>query len=135
MSEDSQKDKNADSDRFDKFMENYFLDPNTGYLDQLTFRVDIYECNEEYVIEALFDDRQPKRITLQPNGQELSITAFFLKKTHPETINPVERTVPFPFSITNKKISAAYGNSILEIRISKEMDNDATGKGWSIFCT
>ncbi|PLT32513.1 Hsp20/alpha crystallin family protein [Bacillus sp. V5-8f] len=128
------KEESDEYDRFDQFMENYFLDPNTGYLDQLTFRVDIYECNEEYVVEALFDDRQPNRITIQPNNQDLNITALFLTQKSTESLEPIERTIPFPFIINNKNITASFSNNILEIKISKEEDKMATGKGLTIFC-
>lgn len=133
MSNDCHHDKNAEADQFDKFMENYFLDPNTSYLDQLTFRVDIYECNQEYVVEALFDEKQPKKIMIKAYGAQLIITAL-MEQTKFKADKSVERTVPFPFSISTKKITASCSNNILEIKISKEAGNDPAQEELIIIC-
>ncbi|MDQ0220502.1 Hsp20/alpha crystallin family protein [Peribacillus cavernae] len=130
MSNDYHKDSNPETGKFDKFMENYFLDPNTSLLDQLTFRVDLYECDEEYVVEALFDETKPEKIHIKVNNEQLIIAAF------PKIQNkaPMERTVPFPFSINNKKIIAGFSNDILEIKISKISDAGPPKKEMIIIC-
>ncbi|CAH0346019.1 Hsp20/alpha crystallin family protein [Bacillus sp. CECT 9360] len=133
MSKDHRDDNNVKAGQFDKMMEEYFLDPNTNLLDQYTYRVDIFECNEEYVVEALFDEKKPGKIRVKANGEKLVITAFV--KTKPDPVEkPIERTVPFPFSISSKKITAAFGNDILEIRISKKDDVFSSQKEIIIHC-
>ncbi|RFU68412.1 Hsp20/alpha crystallin family protein [Bacillus sp. V59.32b] len=119
MSKDHRDDNNVKAGQFDKMMEKYFLDPNTNLLDQYTYRVDIFECNEEYIVEALFDEKKPKKIKIKANGKQLVITAYVKTKADSDE-KPTERTVPFPFSISSKKITAVFSNNILEIRISKK---------------
>jgi spore coat protein M len=127
-------DKDAKSNDFDKLMEQFFLDPNTSVLDQFTFRIDVYECNEEYVVEALFNEKKPKKIKIRVNGDQLLITALVSNKHTLREVESLERTVPFPFPINRKKITAAFSNAILEIKVSKKTDTVSSEKEIMIDC-
>lgn len=133
MSKD-QHDDNVKAGQFDKMMEEYFLDPNTNLLDQYTYRVDIFECDEEYIVEALFDEKKPDQIKIKTDGAQLVINAFVKTKPDVNKANPIERTVPFPFSINRKKITAAFSKGILEIRISKKDCVSSSQKELTLHC-
>ncbi|WP_232233712.1 hypothetical protein [Bacillus sp. J33] len=50
----------------EKWMENFFLDPLTSYLDQITFRIDLYDTETEIIVEALLTGCLPKRCNRFP---------------------------------------------------------------------
>jgi HSP20 family molecular chaperone IbpA len=102
------------SDEWEKWLETFFLDPFTTILDQTQFRVDIYDTNNEVIIEALLPDCTQADISVY-----LDIDQVVIKANSSSPKNERVRTVTFPFTIHTQKTTASYSNQILEIFISK----------------
>ncbi|MBT2689631.1 Hsp20/alpha crystallin family protein [Bacillus sp. ISL-47] len=103
----------------EKWMENFFLDPLTSYMDQLTFRIDLYDTENEIIVEALLTGCVPKDVTVSLKENKVIIKA--VKKELPLGKNgqPCMRKVELPFKVINKRVRAAFSNGILEIFIAK----------------
>lgn len=114
--EDEQSSK---SDEMEKWMKNFFLDPFTSYLDQIMFRVDLYETENELIVEALLQDYQHSNIKIYLKGNQLIITALKNEHSSPSTQSFRTRKVDFPFLVIQKEVNAQFSNGILEIFISK----------------
>ncbi|WP_312093942.1 Hsp20/alpha crystallin family protein [Niallia sp.] len=101
----------------DEWFKNHFLDPLTSVLDETEFRIDVYETEKEYIVEALLPNCQPSDIHLSVEKNLLTIKAILQ-----DTISHEEkrRTIDFPIPITQNPIHAVYTNQILEIFIKKE---------------
>ncbi|MDZ5472757.1 Hsp20/alpha crystallin family protein [Bacillus sp. 31A1R] len=107
-----------DIEQMEKWLETYFLDPLTTYLDETTFRVDIFETDLEFIIEALLPDFNPKHISVYLCNNKIQI------QTYKKGIGKKEykkRTIDFPFSVIEKYVHAHYSEGILEVYISKEI--------------
>lgn len=92
-----------------------FLDPLTTQLDEIAFHIDIFETQEEYIIEAILTDFQQKEISVYLNERKIYIYAGGVKKTGKKY-----RMIEFPFLLVHRKVSASFKRGILEIFISKE---------------
>ena len=106
-----------DYDQMEMWLKNYFLDPLTSYLDQTQFRIDLYETEKEWIVEAILSEYNSSEITVFIEKDKLTIHAAKHKpfsKKHKRS-----RTIDFPFLIIKQKVSAAFKNGILEIFISK----------------
>ncbi len=55
------EDKPLNLDEIEKWLENFFLDPLTSYLDETTFRIDLYETADDYIVEALLPELKRMR--------------------------------------------------------------------------
>lgn len=108
-------------DLIEKWFENYFLDPLTSYYDQTQFRIDLYETDKEWIVEALLTDHESSDITVYVDEKKLLITGK--SNSLPSSIDQDQqicsRTIEFPFPVNSYKINAAFHNGILEIFISK----------------
>lgn len=111
--------QNSTSNEMEKWMKNFFLDPFTSYLDQIMFRVDLYETENELIVEALLQDYHHSHIKIYLKGNQLIITALKSDKSSPSTQSFRTRKVDFPFPIIQKEVIAQFSNGILEILISK----------------
>ena len=121
-----EEDQSYDLQQMEKWLENYFLDPLTTYLDQIQFRIDLYETNKKWIVEALLSHYEASEITVFAENEKLIIKA---KKTLPHPKNQEEvraRTIAFPFPVVNQKITASFHSGILEVTIAKDEKN--TGK-------
>ncbi|OIK13254.1 heat-shock protein Hsp20 [Bacillus sp. MUM 116] len=117
-----------DLDQMEKWLENYFLDPLTSYCDMTQFRIDLYETEKDWIVEAVLDDYKAADLSVKVEDMKLIITAL----KHPSASNVrKERTIDFPFPIKNQKVCASFENGILEIFISKI----EKGKGNNRFIT
>lgn len=105
-------DESFDSMKIEKWLETYFLDPLTSYLDQHTFRIDIYETEEDYILEALLSEFTISSITVFLNGCQISISVDHEGKN-------TSRSVVFPNKVTGQSVSATFSNGILEVFIPK----------------
>ena len=104
-------------DLVEKWLENFFLDPLTSYLDQTQFRIDLYETEKEWIVEAILSEFEASEIKVYIEEKKLIISALCYPPSadrHKKT-----RTIDFPFLVTTQEVSAAFSNGILEIFISK----------------
>jgi HSP20 family molecular chaperone IbpA len=101
------------SDALEKWLESFFLDPFSTILDQSQFRIDLYDTETEFIIEALLPNYQVNEITIFIEKCKVNIQAT---KT-----TLLERTLTFPFPICSQKIIATFHNGIVEIFISKKI--------------
>ncbi|MBU7592311.1 Hsp20/alpha crystallin family protein [Metabacillus halosaccharovorans] len=100
----------------EEWMSQFFTDPFTSLLDEQTFRLDLFETGEEFIVEAeLGETISTDEINITVNKEQLYISILDGNQVERER----RRTVVLPFSIEKKKITACYTNGILEIKISK----------------
>ncbi|MGG3470516.1 Hsp20/alpha crystallin family protein [Neobacillus pocheonensis] len=108
-----------DFDLVEKWMKNYFLDPLTSLCDYTQFRIDLYETEDNWIVEAVLNEYVCSEISVKMEEQRLIIAA---QKHTRSTLGGSQqkiRTIDFPFSIIDHKVSAAFNNGVLEIFISK----------------
>lgn len=106
-----------DFELVEKWLENYCLDPLTTQDDLIHFRIDLYETDQEWIVEALLNEYNSSEIKVFIKDNKLVITA--VKSTTPAAQQTKERTIEFPFEVIHQKVSANYINGILEVLISK----------------
>lgn len=111
--------QSSNPNEMEKWMEKFFLDPFTSYLDQIMFRVDLYETENELIVEALLQDYQHSNIIIYLKGNQLIITALKNEQSLPSIQSSRTRKVDFPFLVIQKEVNAQFSNGILEIFISK----------------
>jgi HSP20 family molecular chaperone IbpA len=114
MSDNSEK-QPFDVDAMEKWLENFFLDPLTSYLDQTAFRIDLFETDTEIIVEALLQGFHSSHLNVYVENNELTISA----NSQPNQDRTLTRKVDFPFSIVDKQIHAVFQNGILEVFLSK----------------
>ncbi|MGG3889788.1 Hsp20/alpha crystallin family protein [Metabacillus fastidiosus] len=110
----------ADWNGIEGWMEQFFYDPFTSFLDQYTFRVDLFETSTYFIIEAELNDVQLDHIKVEINNETLKITKIMKPAEEDIQMEELNRTVILPFSIEQKEIDAHYVNGILEVKIAKE---------------
>jgi HSP20 family molecular chaperone IbpA len=101
----------------EKWLTNLYLDPLTSFLDETTFRIDIFETDEEYIIEAMLNDYESKEISVYVRDRQIEIKAEPKKKAAKEK---KARVIDLPFKM-NKKVRASFSKGILEVYISKTL--------------
>jgi HSP20 family molecular chaperone IbpA len=106
-----------DFDLVEKWLENYCLDPLTSQDDLTQFRIDLYETDQEWIVEALLNEYNSSEIKVFIEDNKLVITA--VKSSTPSNEQKKVRTIQFPFQVINQKVMAHYINGILEVLISK----------------
>ncbi len=108
-----------DTQKMEEWLENYFLDPLTSFYDQTQFRIDLFETDQEWIIEALLDDYQSSEITVNVEDKKLIISGK-RRVSSSRIIEQIKtRAIEFPFLIKDQKITASFQKGILEIFISK----------------
>ncbi|MFD0051180.1 Hsp20/alpha crystallin family protein [Actinomycetes bacterium NPDC127524] len=121
--ENQQFDEELENDKFDEWMSRYFLDPVTSYLDMMTFRIDLYESSEEYIVEGLLEFPYMESIYVIFKGDTIIVRVNKgVSGMKEQTGNFLERSISFPYSIDNKKITAELENRILTITIHKHLE-------------
>jgi HSP20 family molecular chaperone IbpA len=106
-----------DFDLVERWLENYCLDPLTTQDDLTQFRIDLYETDQEWIVEALLNEYNSSEIKVYIEDSKLVITAE--KSSIPSNQQKRVRTIQFPFQVINQKVTANYINGILEVLISK----------------
>lgn len=106
-----------DFDLVERWLENYCLDPLTTQDDLTQFRIDLYETDQEWIVEALLNEYNSSEIKVYIEESKLIITAD--KPSTPFNQHNRVRTIQFPFQVINQKVTAHYINGILEVLISK----------------
>jgi HSP20 family molecular chaperone IbpA len=112
-------DPSIDYNSMEKWLEIFFLDPLTSYLDHTQFRVDLFETETDLIVEAMLTNYDSSDITVYLQGNELKIKAEMPAASSDSNNLPKIRTVSFPFQVTDKKVMALFHKGILEIYISK----------------
>ncbi|MCM3706757.1 MULTISPECIES: Hsp20/alpha crystallin family protein [Cytobacillus] len=104
----------------EKWMEDYYLDPLSSYLDQITFRIDLYDTETQIIVEALLTGCASKDVTVSLYDDTVIIKAAKIDETKAvRRGQPCMRKVKLPFSVINKMVRADFANEILEIFINK----------------
>lgn len=118
----------------EEWMSQFFSDPFTTLLDEHTFRVDLFETSDEFIIEAELGELTKKddiQITASKEKIKISVSPNKNEKNKVEcSDDDIERTIKFPFSIEDKVIIAVMSNGILEVKISK--DGQSSNKNTTI---
>ncbi|WML44476.1 Hsp20/alpha crystallin family protein [Neobacillus sp. PS3-40] len=112
--------QSIDLDQMEKWLENYFLDPLTSHFDQTQFRIDLYETDENWIVEALLSDYTSCDIKVFAENKTLIISAVKLPQLSNQDLQKRVRIIKFPFLVIDQKITATFQNGILEIFISKK---------------
>lgn len=105
----------------DLFLKDFFLDPHTSYLDQQQFRIDLYETHNEMIVEALLDGYNKDHISVYVNDYQIDIKATMGKTTK-------QRSVYFPFKISNRYVHAVFQDGILEVFIRMDIISDGKNR-------
>lgn len=116
----NQEDQFFDVEDMEKWLETYFLDPLTSYYDQTQFRIDLYETEKEWIVEALLNDYTSSDISVFVEDNQLIIKGKKNLCPSKNDHQPRLRTIEFPFHVKNQKITANFQNGILEVFISKK---------------
>lgn len=106
-----------DYELVEKWLENYFLDPLTSFEDQSQFRIDLYETETEWIVEALLNEYDSSEIKVYIEECKLSITASKYPPSNSQSKKV--RMINFPFLVIKQEVFASFTNGILEIFISK----------------
>ncbi|TXC91783.1 Hsp20/alpha crystallin family protein [Metabacillus litoralis] len=113
----------------EEWMTQFFVDPFTSLLDEETFRVDLFETSEEFIIEAELGDKIKKEnISVTVNKEVIKISVLALQQN-----DIVTRNIILPIKIEDKKITAIFNNGILEINISKNLTSNHKNKSINIY--
>ncbi|MBD8068188.1 Hsp20/alpha crystallin family protein [Bacillus sp. PS06] len=113
--------KNEDNSRriqfegMEKWMEQFFDDPFTSISE--SFRVDLFETDEEYIIEAELPTVKKDNVQLHLVDDALIVEV----KTNTVTSNSktLKREILLPFEMKRRIVKAILKNNILEIFIQK----------------
>jgi len=111
-----------DSKLMEEWQDTFFLDPYTNYLDETVFRIDLYDSETAFIVEALLPSVQKDNIDISIKRNELHIKIKQIDPNNSSSIIYKNRTVYFPTSIHDLKMEASYFNNILEIKIFKEIN-------------
>ena len=108
-------------DSFDDWMEHFYIDPFTTYLDEYIFRIDLFETEKEYMIEAYLPNFSQEQLELIVKNDHIIIRAITQINDEEGKISEkkYERTVTYPFQLPDEKISFNFSNDVLEIKIHK----------------
>lgn len=105
----------------DEWLKNHFLDPLTSVLDETEFRIDVYETEKEFIVEALLANCHDNSIHLSVTKNLLTIKAIMQDSN---LLKEKQRLIEFPVSIDQNPVYAVCTNEILEIFIQKEKQQD-----------
>ncbi|MCM3321447.1 Hsp20/alpha crystallin family protein [Cytobacillus kochii] len=94
------------------WFESMFLDPLTSFLDESIFRIDVFDTESAFIIEALIEEDRYHHVQVIPTGDELIISA--VAKSDGATYS---RKLMLPHITTPLRI--VHQHSILEIFIDK----------------
>ncbi|GKU82784.1 Hsp20/alpha crystallin family protein [Niallia sp. NCCP-28] len=121
----NKKDKQNWNGDMEDWLKDFFLDPLTTFLDEAEFRIDVFETENHYIIEALLPPCKKEDLNVSTENDALTIMVNCLIN---HNIEKKQRTVSFPFAIDAKEIQAVLNREILEILISKKAATKSKGK-------
>ncbi|ALF10287.1 Hsp20/alpha crystallin family protein [Parageobacillus thermoglucosidasius] len=94
----------------------------TCELDEKTFRIDVFETDTHYIIEAEIPNCLKEQLTV------LCETNAIIIQIHKEKALWKQRAVPLPFPLQHKQICAYFSDPTLEIHISKAENANNTNR-------
>lgn len=94
------------------WLDSLFLDPLTSFLDESIFRIDVYETESTYIIEALIEEERYHQIEVASTEDDLIISAIGKNDGLSYSRKLKLPKITTPFQITHQQ-------SILEIIIEK----------------
>lgn len=109
--------QHIDFDLVERWLENYCLDPLTSQDDLTQFRIDLYETENEWIVEALLNEFNSSEIKVFVEDKKLVISAG--KQSDSSKFQKRIRSINFPFQVINQDVNANFTNGILEVFISK----------------
>ncbi|MEH7109393.1 Hsp20/alpha crystallin family protein [Bacillus sp. JJ1764] len=109
----------VDHERMEQWLKKYFLDPLTSYYDQNQFRIDLYETDHDWIVEASLNEFCSSEILVKVEGTQLMITAQKNGYSTPSQFPKRVRIITLPFLVIHHDVHAAFQNGTLEIFISK----------------
>ncbi|WP_141432368.1 Hsp20/alpha crystallin family protein [Bacillus sp. 03113] len=110
----------CDDSELEKWLEDFFLNPLTSYLDETAFRIDLFETENEIIVEALLTDYKPTGISVYLENDQMYIQAFPSNDAKKRKGPCKNRTISFPFRVIEQKVYAKFNNGILEVFVSKD---------------
>lgn len=110
-------DQPLDLNVIDKWLESFFLDPLTSYLDETIFRIDLFETAEEFIVEALLPEYKKDEVSVLLEEDKILIEALQQQQNGHK-----QRMISFPFSIVHHRVKATFESGILEVFISKNKE-------------
>jgi HSP20 family molecular chaperone IbpA len=116
------KKKSIEFEGLEDWMEQFFSDPLSSYLDEQHFRIDVFETQNEYIIEADLPNFAEKQIIIEMNKDMVKINVQKSKEVL------LERTVWMPFNLLEKEAFALFEKGILEVHIMKDGNADCNEK-------
>lgn len=119
----SPQDQTVDLEKMEQWLKDYFLDPLTSHYDHSQFRIDIYETDENWIVEGSLDEYAGSEITVKMEKSQLIISARKHDYSSPSPFPKKVRAINFPFPIINHCVSASFQHGVLEIFISKKIEN------------
>ena len=99
--------KPSDLSCIEDWMNQFFTDPFSALLDYHSFRVDLFETSDEYIVEAEFTNINPEDIKIVTNQETLIISAHPSLSAN-EDKDQLERSILLPFSLEKKMIEAYF---------------------------
>lgn len=99
---------------FEQWLRNFFVDPNTSFLDFQTFRLDVFEYPTHYLLEAIFEKKHIINFTISIDKNNLTILAADISD------DILERSFTFPFSIEDRTITTKLSTDALLVSVSKD---------------
>ncbi|GHH99114.1 Hsp20/alpha crystallin family protein [Neobacillus kokaensis] len=109
----------ADYDKMEQWLRDYFLDPRTEHEDHALFKIDIYETDDHWIVEAVLKGYLSSDIKVMIKESDLNISTQKQEHSYPSAFLKKERTIHFPFQIIHHCVTAIFQNGMLEIFISK----------------
>ncbi|MFX3623338.1 MAG: Hsp20/alpha crystallin family protein [Ectobacillus sp.] len=106
---------------FETWMDQFFSDPYASFHYPNGIRIDLFETELEYILEADLPTVCQKQVHIQKTKEGLRI--LILKD--PKCI--LKRDIHLPVNVMYKKMSARFENGLLEIHISKNETVPAGG--------
>ncbi|TKD71514.1 Hsp20/alpha crystallin family protein [Pseudalkalibacillus hwajinpoensis] len=111
--------------------DDFFKEPFTNLLPAQSFRVDLYETDVAFIIEAELPGITKEQIKVEPLGDGLRISIE--SKSYEEERNDKQRyykqersytstsrTIKLPYHFSMENVKGKYTNGILEITIPKD---------------
>ncbi|MCH1625649.1 Hsp20/alpha crystallin family protein [Ferdinandcohnia quinoae] len=108
-----------DIEGLEEWMKQFLDDPYTNWIDENQFRVDLFETQDEYIVEAELSGYQAQQIVITIINDTMNIQVKKINEPPQDEVIS-QRLVTLPFDLEKKKISALFRNEILEIFIKKK---------------